>query len=112
MTRGTFLGEFELLVLLAIAQLNDEGYGVTILEEIGERTGRRPSIGAVYATLARLESKGYVRSWLGPATGERGGRAKRHFALRPAGGRALESTRTTLERMWRGIPWKPRPEGA
>lgn len=112
MTRGSYLGEFEQLVLLAIAQQNDEGYGVTILEEIGRRTGRRPTIGAVYATLARLETKGYVRSWLGTATSERGGRAKRHFALRPAGRRALESSRQALERMWRGLRWKPGHEGA
>jgi len=111
MTRGTFLGEFEQLVLLAIAHLHDEGYGVTILEEIGRRTGRRPSMGAVYATLARLEAKGLVRSWLGAATPGRGGRAKRHFALRPAGRRALEATGLALERMWGGIPWKPRAEG-
>jgi DNA-binding PadR family transcriptional regulator len=108
-SKGSYLGEFEQLVLLAIAHQAD-GYGVTILEEIQQRTGRAPAIGAVYATLARLEAKGYVRSWLGPATGERGGRAKRHFALKPAGERALDQTRRTLERMWHGLDW-PRPEG-
>ncbi len=109
MTKGTYLGEFELIVLLATAQLGNQGYGVTILEEIGRRTGRSPSIGAVYATLARLETKGFVRSWQGAATGERGGRPRRHFAVKPAGLKALEQTRQTLDRMWRGLPWKTRP---
>ena len=112
MTKGDYLGEFEQLVLLAVAHLGDSGYGVTILDEIRERTGRAPSIGAVYATLARLEDKGYVRSWLGSATGERGGRARRHFALRPAGTRVLDSSRRALERMWQGLDWKPKAEGA
>jgi DNA-binding PadR family transcriptional regulator len=111
MSKGDYLGEFEQLVLLAVAHLGETGYGVTILDTIRERTGRAPSIGAVYATLARLEEKGYVRSWLGPATGERGGRARRHFTLRPAGSRVLDASRQALERMWRGLPLKPRAEG-
>ena len=111
MTKGSYLGEFELIVLLATARLEDRGYGVTILDEIRERTDRSPSIGAVYATLARLEEKGYVRSWLGESTGDRGGRARRHFAVRPAGIRALDETRRTLDRMWKGLDWKPRAEG-
>lgn len=109
MTKGSYLGEFELIVLLATAQLGDQGYGVTILEEIERRTGRVPSIGAVYATLARLEAKGLVRSWQGAATGERGGRRRRHFAVQPAGLKALEQTRRTLDRMWRGLDWRTRP---
>jgi PadR family transcriptional regulator, regulatory protein PadR len=112
MSKGDYLGEFEQLVLLAIAHQGESGYGVTILDEIRERTGRAPSIGAVYATLARLENKGLVRSWLGPTTGERGGRARRFFALRPAGVRELESSRRALEQMWSGLEWKPRAEGA
>lgn len=112
MSKGAFLGEFEHLVLAAIGHLDGKGYGVTILEEIRRRTGRTPTIGAVYTTLARLETKGYVRSWLGDATGERGGRAKRHFALRSEGTRALEASRRVLERMWKGLDLKPRSEGA
>lgn len=111
MTKGSYLGEFELIVLLATAHLGDEGYGVTILAEIRDRTGRAPSIGAVYATLARLEEKGHVRSWLGESTGERGGRPRRHFAVKPAGLKAIEQTRRTLDRMWKGLDWKTRPEG-
>lgn len=111
MTKGSYLGEFELIVLLATARLGDEGYGVTILEEIQGQAGRTPAIGAVYATLARLEAKGYVRSWIGAATGARGGRPRRHFAVKPAGLRAIEETRRTLDRMWKGLDWKPRPEG-
>src|SRR5687768_11308026 len=111
MSKGDYLGEFEQLVLLAVAHLGESGYGVTILDEIRERTGRAPSIGAIYATLARLESKGYVRSWLGSVTRARGGRARRHFALRPAGVRELDSSRRALEQMWSGLDWKPRAEG-
>ena len=112
MTKRDFLGEFEQLVLLAVARLGETSYGVTILEAIRARTGRAASIGAVYATLARLEDKGYVRSWLGSTTGERGGRARRHFALRPAGARALDASRQAQEAMWRGLEWKSRSEGA
>lgn len=112
MPKGGFLGEFEHLVLAAIGHLDGTGYGVTILEEIRRRTGRAPTIGAVYTTLARLETKGYVRSWLGEATGARGGRAKRHFALRPDGTRALEASRRVLERMWKGLHLRPGSESA
>lgn len=111
MPKGTFLGEFELLVLLAVAQLDDAGYGVTIQEEIHRRTRRNPSLGSVYATLGRLEAKGYLGSRLGETSADRGGRAKRQYALRPAGVRALSATRAAIDQMARGLEWKPRPEG-
>lgn len=98
-----FLGSFEHLVLLAVARLGEEGYGVTIRREIERRTGRSVTAGAVYVTLDRLEEKGHLTSWEGEATPRRGGRAKRHFRLRPAGVRALRSSRRLLESMWEGL---------
>lgn len=112
MTDRSWLGEFEQIVLLAVLHLEDEGYGMTVRRLIEERTGRAASAGAVYATLDRLEEKGYLRSWEGDPTPERGGRARRHFALTPEGAGALERTRTMMERMWEGAELDARPEGA
>ena len=76
-----YLGEFEQLILLALARLGDEAYGVTIRDTLEERAGRTPSFGAIYSTLRRLEQKGLVRSFLGEPEAVRGGKAKK---LRPA----------------------------
>lgn len=103
MGRGDIPGEFEQIVLLAVARLAGRGYGVSIRREIEERTGRKVSVGAVYATLDRLESKGLLTSWEGDPTPTRGGRAKRHFRLLAAGARALEASRETMGRMWDGV---------
>src|SRR5437879_4921348 len=79
------IGAFEELVLLAVAGLAGSGYGVTIRAELEAETGEAISLGAVYATLERLERKGLVRSSVGPATAERGGRRKRVFRVSGAG---------------------------
>src|SRR5438034_6052298 len=79
MTRKDQLGNFELMVMLALIRLGDNAYGVPISEELEKRTGRDVAIGSVYAALERLEDKGFVASELGEATPERGGRAKRYF---------------------------------
>lgn len=102
-----FLGEFEQVVLLAVARMEGDGYGVTIRREIEKRTGRDASVGAVYATLDRLEAKGYLSSREGESTGRRGGRARRHFGVTPAGWVALEATRAMLAALWDGM--EPRP---
>ena len=107
MTDHSSLGEFEQLVLLAVARLGEDGYGMTIRREIEERTGRSLSIGAVYTTLDRLERKGYVRSRVGEPTAERGGRARRHFQLREAGARALRDARDVLTSMWQDLQLGP-----
>ena len=99
-----YLGEFEQVVLLAVVHLEGDGYGMTVRGEIERRTGRSPSIGALYATLERLEEKGLVRSRTGAPTAERGGRAKRFFAVTASGMRALERSRRLLDAMWEGIP--------
>ena len=103
MAKGSFLGEFEQVVLLAVAQLEGEGYGVTIRREIEERARREVSVGAVYATLSRLEEKGLLHSWEGQPEARRGGRARRHYRLEPAGARALRASRGMMDRMWDGV---------
>lgn len=103
-----YLGELEQAVLLAVAHLGDEAYGVTVRREIESRTGRSLSLGAVYSTLYRLESKGLVSSSRGEPTPERGGRAKRLFTVEAAGSRSLWATRRMLERMWEGADLTPR----
>jgi DNA-binding PadR family transcriptional regulator len=97
------LGEFEQSLLLAVAHLGDDAYGVTIRQEIEARTGRTVAVGAVYTSLRRLELKGYVKSAMGDPTPERGGRSKRHFVLKPAGAAALRESRERLARMWDGL---------
>ena len=97
------LGEFEHVVLLAVLRLGDSAYAVSIRDEIERRTDRRVSRGAVYVTLDRLETKGYLRSWLADPTAERGGRAKRFYGLRPRAVSALKENRRALIEMWRGL---------
>jgi DNA-binding PadR family transcriptional regulator len=96
--RGDYLGEFEQVVLLAVARLGGDAYGMRIRQEIEQRTGRAVTIGAVYATLDRLEVKGYVRP-----RDEPGGRARRFFDIQPAGIEALETARQIQTRMWAGL---------
>jgi len=103
MGKGEYLGEFEQLILLALVRLGNNAYGMTVRREIEERAERNVSIGAVYATLDRLEEKGYVTSHFGEATPERGGRAKRFFAISASGVYALNESRETLSRMWKGL---------
>ena len=97
------LGEFEQLVLLAIAHLREEAYGIPIVEEIERRTGRTVARAAVYITLRRLEEKGFVSSWMSDPTPERGGTARRYVKLKPEGVRALRDARHVAERMWQGL---------
>ena len=103
MGKGDYLGEFEHVVLLALARLGPQAYGMTIYDEIRETTGREVSIPAVYVTLSRLEEKGYVTASLGESTTQRGGRAKKHFELTSAGASALEKSRQLLSRLWKGV---------
>ncbi|HMC78895.1 MAG TPA: helix-turn-helix transcriptional regulator [Vicinamibacterales bacterium] len=98
-----FLGEFEHIVLLAVLRLGDDAYGASVRREIETRTGRALTVGALYRTLDRLELKGYVASRVGDPTPERGGRAKRHFQLRPLGMRSLRASRQALAAMWDGL---------
>src|SRR5437667_7594745 len=96
------LGDFEEIVLLAVARLRDDAYGVTILETLESVAGRKASIGAIYATLERLERKGFVSSLLADPTPERGGRVKRYYRVEGAGIRALRETQGMRMRLWEG----------
>jgi PadR family transcriptional regulator, regulatory protein PadR len=103
MAKGDFVGEFELYVMLALARQGDEAYGVTIRREIEERTGRTIVIGAVYATLARLEEKGLVQFRISDPQPIQGGRARKYFTLTAAGRRALRHSTAMLARMMAGL---------
>lgn len=98
-----FLGQFEELVLLATLRLGNNAYGLTIRQTLEEAIQRSVSIGAVYATLDRLERKGLVDSWQGEATPERGGRAKRHFKISSTGVKALNDTNLARQKIYDGL---------
>jgi len=97
------LGQLDVLTMLAMARLGDDAYGVTVREEIAAVTGRDVSMAAVYAALDRLERAGLARPWQSEPRPERGGRARRHFALTAAGRAALSAERAVMTRMWRGV---------
>jgi PadR family transcriptional regulator len=111
MGKGDFLGEFEQLVLLALLRVGEGAYGMTVRREIEERAARDVSIGAVYATLDRLEEKGLVKSCLAEPTQVRGGRAKKCFTITGAGAKALERSQQAVRHMLEGLPkrWNPNP---
>ena len=101
------LGEFEQLVLLAIVRLGEKAYAVPIAAEIERNTGRVVSQAAVYVVLRRLEKKGLVSSLLADPTPERGGRAKRYYALEQGALAQLRESRDALLNMWRGVEETP-----
>lgn len=98
----TALGDVEHFVLIALLHLGDDTYSVPIMDEISRRTGREVAQAAVYIALRRLEEKGLVLSRVGEATAARGGRAKRHFKLTPAGRKQLREVREAFVQMWAG----------
>ncbi|MDQ3071560.1 MAG: PadR family transcriptional regulator [Acidobacteriota bacterium] len=98
------LGEFEHLVLLAVARLGDDAYGVPIVDELARHTGRSVSRASVYVALKRLEQKDLIVSTLGDPTPERGGRAKRYFQITALAEKRLIEARSTLLNMWAGLP--------
>jgi DNA-binding PadR family transcriptional regulator len=99
-----YLGELELMLLLAVIRLGEEAYGVTISRELESHHHRSVSLGSVYAAMERLEVKGLVISSLGDPTPERGGKAKRYFRITKQGLRQVHETRRTLTRMWKALP--------
>ncbi len=108
MSKGTYLGTFEEIVLLALMQVGEGAYGMTIRRDIEDRSGRSVSIGAVYSTLDRLQTKGYVSSRLADPSTVRRGRARRYFKVDPAGAKALRRSREVVNSMWEGL--EPGPE--
>jgi DNA-binding PadR family transcriptional regulator len=100
----SYLGGFELMLLLAVIHLGEEAYGVPISRELEKYRGKDVAVGSVYAALERLEAKGLVTSVLGDPTPERGGKAKRFFRLTKEGLREVHETRRVLTRLWQTIP--------
>jgi PadR family transcriptional regulator PadR len=100
------LGEFEYLLLTAAVRLGEDAYGAAIRHEIATTTGRRCSIGALYTTLDRLETKGLVQTWMGGATAQRGGRAKRMVRVTAAGIEAATAFYSAVTRVTRGVAWE------
>ena len=104
--RDTELTTLEQHLLLAIIALHPNAYGVAIQEHIKERTGREPSTGSIYASLDRLEEKGFVRSRQGEATPERGGKRKLYFTITAPGRRALNESLRAIDSLSHGLRWK------
>jgi DNA-binding PadR family transcriptional regulator len=97
------LGDCEQLVLMGVLRLGETAYGAAIRQEIHARSGRDVSISAVYTTLDRLEGKGFLSSWIGAPTAQRGGRRRKFYALRPAGTAALQHAYRAITAMAAGL---------
>jgi PadR family transcriptional regulator PadR len=106
------IGEFEYLLITAAARLGDDAYGAAIRQEIGAATGRKCSIGALYTTVERLETKGLLKTWMGDATPQRGGRAKRMVRVTPKGVQAAKNFYDAVIRVSRGVSWAANRTGS
>jgi PadR family transcriptional regulator PadR len=102
-TRREYLGDLEEIVLLAVARCEPEAYGMRVRQEIEDQSGRTVAIGAVYASIERLGDKGYIRPAEPPDGTRRDPRARRFFAITPAGARAVQETAALRDRLWRGL---------
>jgi PadR family transcriptional regulator PadR len=102
------ISDLEVLALAALLRLGEDAYGIAIKDDIAARTGRDVSIGSLYKALQRLEDRGLVDAWIGEPTSVRGGRAKKHFRVLPAGKEALEASLRSLQNMvdGLGLDWK------
>lgn len=98
------LGEFEEVVILTIAILYKEAYGVAIRNEIQSRLSRKVSMGAMHSSLVRLEEKGYVRSVTGEEREERQGRPRRYYEITALGKKAMQHAKETRNELWNAIP--------
>jgi PadR family transcriptional regulator PadR len=105
------LGEFEYLLITAAAGLGDDAYGAAIREAIESTTGRKCSIGALYTTIDRLETKGLLKTWMGEATQQRGGRAKRMVRVTSKGVMAAKDFYDAVTRVSRGASWVAKRTG-
>jgi PadR family transcriptional regulator, regulatory protein PadR len=99
------IGEFEYLLITAAARLGDRAYGAAMREEIAVITGRTCSIGALYTTVDRLEAKGLLKTWMGEATPQRGGRAKRMVRVTAKGVQEAKEFYDAITRVSRGVSW-------
>jgi DNA-binding PadR family transcriptional regulator len=104
MRRREYLGQLELMVLLAVMRPGGDAYGVLIARDIADKSGREVALASVYAALERLEQKGFLSSSLGQPTAERGGKARTYFKATAAGIREARETHATLLRLSAGLP--------
>jgi len=102
--KGTYLGEFEELVLLTVGILHDDAYGLAIKDELEKQSGRTAMISSVHKALVRLEDKGFLNSNMGGATEERGGRKKRLYQLTATGKKVLNQSKELRNTMWDSVP--------
>jgi PadR family transcriptional regulator PadR len=100
------LGEFEYLLITAAVRLGEDAYGASIRQEVETTTGRRCSLGALYTTLDRLEAKGLIKTWMGEATPQRGGRAKRMVKVTSEGIRSGTAFYNAVRQVSQGVPWE------
>jgi PadR family transcriptional regulator, regulatory protein PadR len=106
------LGALELTILLAVTRLGDDAYGLAVRRDVSARTRRDYSVGAVYTTLERLESKGFVVSRKTEPVPTRGGRARRQFKVTGAGQRAIRNAERVAMSVWAGVGTSMNPETA
>jgi len=99
------VGEFEYLILSSVARLGEDAYGASIRSDIENATGRRCSIGALYTTIDRLEGKGYLKTWMGEPTPQRGGRSKRLVRITAGGAKAATDFFKAVSRISQGVSW-------
>ncbi len=104
MNKSAYLRDLELMILLVVLRLRDDAYGVPIARELKVQCRREVSLANVYATLERLQEKGYVSSQLADPTPERGGRAKRYFSVTGQGLKKVRETQRIFFRLWQGVP--------
>ena len=102
--KGTYLGEFEELVMLSVGVLHPQAYGVAIKNHIEKLTKRKVTLSTVHASLHRLQNKGFLKSEFGEATKERVGKRKKIFTITMAGSKALRASRGWREELWATIP--------
>ena len=98
------MGEFEEVILLTVAVLYENAYGISIKQDIENRLNRKVSVGAMRTALSRLEKKGFLKSEFGEATAIRGGKRKRYYRVTPYGKKALEQVMETRKKLWEAIP--------
>ena len=106
------LGEFEYVLITTAAGLGEKAYGVAIRDEIEASIQRKCSMGALYTTIDRLETKGLLATWMGEATPQRGGRSKRMVRVTPKGVQAAKSFYDAVVRVSRGASWVTQPKGS
>jgi DNA-binding PadR family transcriptional regulator len=102
--KGTYLGEFEELVLLTVALLEGQAYGISVKQEVEQRTNRKINLSVIHSTLYRLEKKAFLNSELGEATHIRGGKRKRYFSITPYGVKSLREAKSLRDGIWNAIP--------